>query len=152
MSFAINAVAAADAGDLDDAYRSFIVAAGLDLDEELTGRGDTHAGLHGTALGGAWLAVVLGFAGVALTEEGLRIDPRLPAQWTRLRFNLAVVDTLIFIYINLAVKGTVVNVTIDHGEITLRTSGGQSLDVPLRVAGQKLTLARGQTLRITYGE
>ena len=139
MSFAVNAIAAADAGDLDAAYQGFITAAGVDLDEQLTGRRDTHAGLHGTALGGAWLAVIFGFAGVELSERGLRIEPRLPAKWTRLRFRLAIGETGL-------------RITIDRREISLQIEGKLPLGLPLRVAGELVALAPRQILRIPCGQ
>jgi kojibiose phosphorylase len=138
MSFAVNAIAAADAGDLDEAYRNFRITAGMDLDEKLTGRHDTHAGLHGTAMGGAWLAAVFGFGGVCLSERGLRINPNLPPQWNALRFSLML-------------RGEVVNVAIERSEITLRAGDEGTLELPLTVAGNELVLRSGQTLRVPYG-
>jgi kojibiose phosphorylase len=40
------------------------------------------------ALGGLWQAIVFGFAGLSLTDEGPRLQPRLPAGWRRLRFTI----------------------------------------------------------------
>jgi len=53
MSFVINALNAVDVGEPAAAYKHFIITTGMDLDEALTGRRDTYAGLHGTAAGGA---------------------------------------------------------------------------------------------------
>jgi trehalose/maltose hydrolase-like predicted phosphorylase len=139
MSFAINALAATDAGEIDEAYRNFIISAGMDLDEELTGRRDTHAGLHGTALGGAWLAAISGFGGVSLSEKGLRVDPRLPPQWTGLRFSLVL-------------RGEVVRVSIDRREIVLTAENGRGVELPLTVGGQSRTLRSGETIRQTYAD
>jgi kojibiose phosphorylase len=138
MSFAINAIAAADVGDLDEAYRNFMIAAGTDLDPELTGRNDTHAGLHGTALGGAWQAVVFGFGGVHLSDKGLRINPNLPPQWQRLRFSLVL-------------RGEVVRVEIDRREVVLTAEQERGIEVPLRISGQEHLLRSGATVRSTYG-
>ncbi|MFQ5806989.1 MAG: glycoside hydrolase family 65 protein [Phycisphaerae bacterium] len=137
MSFAINAIAAADVGNLDEAYRNFIIAAGMDLDEELTGRRDTHAGLHGTAMGGAWLAAVFGFGGVSISENGPRINPKLPAKWTSLRFNLLL-------------RGEVVNVNIGRREIVLTAENKRGVELALSVAGRAKTLRSGETVRVSY--
>ncbi|HUU98925.1 MAG TPA: glycosyl hydrolase family 65 protein [Phycisphaerae bacterium] len=137
MSFAVNAIMSADVGEMDEAYRSFMISAGMDLDQSLTGRGDTHAGLHGSALGGAWMAAVFGFGGVHLCEGGLRIDPKLPAQWERLRFNLVL-------------RGEVVKVSIDRNEIKLAAGNERGLELTARVAGQAVTLRSGQTQRVRY--
>jgi trehalose/maltose hydrolase-like predicted phosphorylase len=122
---------------MDDAYRHFIISAGMDLDESLTGRRDTHAGLHGSALGGAWMAAVFGFGGVHLSEGGLRIDPKLPSHWERLRFNLVL-------------RGEVVNVSIEQRDIELAVGKERGLELPVRIAGQPITLCSGQTQRVRY--
>ena len=137
MSFAANSIMAADMGEMDDAYRDFIISAGMDLDESLTGRHDTHAGLHGSALGGAWMAAVFGFGGVHLSEGGLRIDPKLPSQWERLRFNLVL-------------RGEIVKVSIGQRDIELAVGDERGLELPARVAGQAVTLRSGQTQRVRY--
>jgi len=137
MSFAINAIMSADVGEMDEAYREFMISAGMDLDESLTGRGDTYAGLHGSALGGAWMAAVFGFGGVHLSEGGLRINPNLPPQWERLRFNLLL-------------RGEVVKVSIDQSDIELAVGNERALELPARVAGQAVTLRSGQTERVRY--
>ena len=98
--------------------------AGTDLDEQLTGRHDTHAGLHATALGGAWQAAVFGFGGVHLSDDGLRINPNLPTSWQRLRFNLVL-------------RGEVVWVEIDQREIALRAGQERAIEVPIRISGQE---------------
>ena len=137
MSFAANSIMATDMGEMDDAYRQFIIGAGMDLDESLTGRHDTHAGLHGSALGGAWMAAVLGFGGVQLCEGGLQINPNLPPQWEGLHFNLVL-------------HGEVVKVSIDGNEIELAVGKERGLELPARVAGQAVTLRSGQTQRVCY--
>ena len=137
VSFAVNAIMAADVGEMDQAYRSFIVSAGQDLDEALTGRKDTHAGLHGTACGGAWMAAVFGFGGVCLSEKGLRIEPNLPPQWSGLRFNLVL-------------HGVVVNVAIDREQVVLKVGHGRRGGIPITVAGKALTLEGGQTHTFSY--
>jgi len=135
MSFAINAMMAADAGEMDVAYKNFVITAGMDLDENLTGRKDTYAGLHGTAVGGAWMAAVMGFGGVRLAESGLRINPNLPPRWTALRFNLVL-------------RGELVAVTIDREAVTLTAGTEYDIEVPIEVAGKELVLRSSQTHKI----
>jgi trehalose/maltose hydrolase-like predicted phosphorylase len=40
------------------------------------------------ALGGTWLAVVFGFAGLSLQNAGIAFNPQLPASWTALKFGI----------------------------------------------------------------
>ncbi len=145
MSFAIHAIVAADVGELDEAYKNFVITTGIDLDEALTGRKDTYAGLHGTACGGAWLAAVFGAGGVRWCDgEGvpgarpvLRIDPALPPRWTALRFNLVL-------------RGVVVNVAIDREQVVLTAESGRKVEIAACVAGQALTLKSGARQVVQY--
>jgi kojibiose phosphorylase len=137
MSFAVNAIMAADGGEMDRAYRNFLVSAGMDLDEGLTKRKDTHAGLHGTAAGGAWMAAVFGFGGVCLSDQGLRIRPNLPPQWRKLHFNLAY-------------QAQVLSVSIDQRRITVFARDEQAAEVTLTVADRSVTLGGGETCRVPY--
>jgi kojibiose phosphorylase len=136
MSFVLNSIMAADMGEMADAYRDFLISAGQDLDEDLTGRKDTYAGLHGTAAGGAWMAAVFGFGGVHLSEKGLRISPNLPPQWTKMRFGLMV-------------RGQWVSVEIDHEAVAL-TPDDRPAGLTVSVAGQPVSLEAGKTVRVRY--
>lgn len=139
MSFVINSIVSADMGDLDRAYRDFVISAGEDVDEELTGRKDTFAGLHGTAAGGAWMAAVMGFGGLNLSDQGLRINPNLPPQWQGLRYKLVL-------------QGVEVAVEIDAQQVKLTTGTQRKLNLPIRVAGQEITLQSGQTYTVKCGK
>ena len=47
---------------------------------------NTKDGVHTANMGGCYMAIVNGFAGVRITEEGLGIDPFLPEGITRYSF------------------------------------------------------------------
>jgi len=74
---------AARLGYSEMALRYFQQTAAIDL-------ADTHVaidgGVHIAALGGVWLTAVFGFAGVSLRNDGVAIDPQLPADWNSLGF------------------------------------------------------------------
>lgn len=80
---AISAVMACRAGDPDRGYDHFLRAARADL---LDVRGNAADGIHGASAGGLWQAVVFGFAGLVVGEDGWEVRPALPSGWTRLRF------------------------------------------------------------------
>lgn len=132
MSHVIHCLAAKDAGDMDEAYRQFIITAGGDLDESLTGRGDTADGLHGTATGGAWMAAVFGFGGVRLTDAGLTVNPRLPAHWTALRFNIWL-------------RGEKVRFEVTQTSLRITVGNEASLEMPATVCGKEFVLRSGTT-------
>src|SRR5690554_1800965 len=50
--------------------------------------GNTADGVHVAAMGGTWLSLVSGFAGLRDDSGELRFDPRLPADWESLAFQL----------------------------------------------------------------
>lgn len=136
MSFVINSMMAKDIGDLDYAYRQFLISAGEDLDENLTGRGDTADGIHGTASGGAWMAAVLGFGGLWLTERGLQVNPRLPEHWRSLRFNVVL-------------HGEVVSFDIDHGRVRITPGARKNVELPATVCGQSVVIRSGHELEVS---
>ncbi|MBD2497350.1 beta-phosphoglucomutase [Nostoc sp. FACHB-280] len=82
---AIHAIIASDVGESTRAYKRFMQAAMVDLEDS---RGNTNDGIHGASAGGVWQAVVFGFGGIQLTENGPVANPHLPSHWTRLKFKL----------------------------------------------------------------
>mgnify|MGYP000303574292 CR=1 FL=1 len=82
---AIHAIMACRLGKAEEAYKHFMRAALVDLEDV---RGNASEGVHGASTGGVWQSVVFGFAGLRLTESGPIVDPHLPPNWTRLKFKL----------------------------------------------------------------
>ena len=86
LSASMHALMAARLGDLDDAERFFRKAASIDLDFE---HGVTAAGgVHIAALGGMWQALVFGFGGLIVTDQGLKFEPHVPKGWGSVRIPL----------------------------------------------------------------
>lgn len=83
LSPAIHAAVAARVGLLQEALDYFRMAAAIDLGDRM---GNAAQGIHMAAAGGLWQAAVLGFGGVRVEADCLRIDPRLPSTWSRLAF------------------------------------------------------------------
>jgi kojibiose phosphorylase len=88
---AIHAILACDLDKLDEAYTHFMRAALVDLEDV---RGNANEGIHAASAGGVWQAIVFGFAGVKLTENGPVATPKLPPGWTRLKFRFQWRDRL----------------------------------------------------------
>ena len=82
---AIHAILAATLGKTVDAYKNFMQAATVDLEDT---RGNTADGIHAASAGGVWQAVVFGFGGIQLMDSGPVATPHLPSTWTRLKFKL----------------------------------------------------------------
>jgi beta-phosphoglucomutase family hydrolase len=85
LSPCIHALLAARLGDMALAQKYFRQASEIDLSDN---RGDSAGGVHPAAMGGLWQAVVFGFAGLRLTEDGPQLDPKLPPGWRELSFRI----------------------------------------------------------------
>ncbi|MFN0028996.1 MAG: glycosyl hydrolase family 65 protein [Acidimicrobiales bacterium] len=113
LSPAICACLLARAGRPDEALELFDIAARLDLDD-LTGT--TGSGLHLGTFGGLWQAVVFGFGGIRPGGGVLRVEPALPARWTRLQ-------------IRIRFRKTVLRIELAHDRVVIDADGPVSLVV-----------------------
>ena len=82
---AIQAIMATRVGDIEQAYRLFMLAAGTDLEDK---RGNAADGIHAATHGGLWQACIFGFGGLQLTTAEPIAFPHLPLGWNRLKFNI----------------------------------------------------------------
>jgi alpha,alpha-trehalose phosphorylase len=89
LSSCIFSIMAARIGQKQKAYDYFIETARLDLDNT---HGNTKDGLHMANMGGTWLAIVFGFGGVRIKEEGISFEPILPEKWEGYTFTLQYKD------------------------------------------------------------
>jgi trehalose/maltose hydrolase-like predicted phosphorylase len=85
LSPAIHAIVACDLDKPEEAYPYFMRAALVDLEDT---RRNAAEGIHAASAGGVWQALVFGFGGVRITENGPVAHPNLPPNWTRLKFKL----------------------------------------------------------------
>lgn len=85
LSPAIHALVAARLGDMELASRYYRQAATIDLADAM---GNAAGGVHAAALGGLWQAVVFGFGGLQLSEDGPRTRPNLPPGWSGLSMEI----------------------------------------------------------------
>lgn len=90
LSSCIYALVAADIGLSDWAYPYFKRTATIDLTGDSKQYvGDLYiGGTHPAANGGAWMAAVLGFAGLRFDGEAVSIAPSLPEVWSSISFPL----------------------------------------------------------------
>lgn len=85
LSPAIFSTAASELGFYDDAYKFFMLAARLDIDNRYR---DTHHGIHLANMAGSWLALVYGFGGMRTTGGRLKFNPYLPNKWKSYCFRI----------------------------------------------------------------
>ncbi len=107
LSPAVHAALLARASRHQEARDLLRYAAGLDV----TGTSPSTAhGLHVAAMGGVWLAMVEGFAGIRADGDALRITPRLPAEWQDLTVHMLYRGVRVRVHI----RGEDVTVDTDH--------------------------------------
>ncbi len=85
LSANVQAVLAAEVGQLDLAYDYLGEAALMDLDDL---EHNSRDGLHIASLAGAWTALVSGFGGLRFHAHSLYFSPRVPDHLKRLAFHL----------------------------------------------------------------
>lgn len=129
LSLSMHAIAASDLGEGGSAYSLFQKACSIDLGPHMD---TSDAGIHAAAIGGIWSAAVLGFGGVRMADGTLRLNPRLPKAWRRMRFSIFWRGTRLALEINHEkLKATA------HGGIVAFETGGRryetagTIEVPL---------------------
>lgn len=128
LSPSIHAAVAARFGDLELAEKYLRQSAEIDLGNNM---GNAAGGVHAAAIGGLWQAVVLGFAGLETTSDGLRLNPHLLPQWKRLSFPIQW-------------RGHKVTISIDTRSVTVECRDGQDgLAIGL-VGGPECQVRSGQ--------
>jgi trehalose/maltose hydrolase-like predicted phosphorylase len=85
LSPAMHGLVAARLGDTEMALGFLRKTADIDLADTQVA---TDGGIHIAALGGVWMLAVLGFAGLSLRDDGIDVDPHLPAGWHSLAFRI----------------------------------------------------------------
>ena len=137
LSRAMHSLVAARLGYSEMALRYFRQTAAIDL-------ADTHVaidgGVHIAALGGVWLTAVFGFAGLSLRDDGVAIDPQLPAGWDNLAFGLQWRSRRLKIRIDQSKQ--YLEATLEAGEPMVLVVSGTSHELRcnqvLRVAAERL--------------
>lgn len=85
LSPAIYSIIASEIGYKNQAYNYFMQTARLDLDDY---NENAYQGVHTACMGGTWLALVQGFAGMRMFNGKLYFHPDLPNGWNSYQFRL----------------------------------------------------------------
>ncbi|MDQ0414101.1 glycoside hydrolase family 65 protein [Mesobacillus stamsii] len=126
LSSCIFSIMAAKIGDYKKAYEYFIETARLDLDNT---HGNTKDGLHMANMGGTWMSIVYGFAGLRLKENGIVLNPSIPENWSQYGFKVKY-------------KGMRLDILISQAGVKLELVAGEELTLYLN--GEKITLRSGK--------
>jgi len=102
-------IMAARLGMKNKAYGYFNDILRTDLDDT---HGNIKDGLHTANLGGSWLSMVMGFAGMRLNEKGLYFRFMQPKEWKRTAFRIRYLEKLLYI----SFDNEKVEVILEEGE------------------------------------
>lgn len=122
LSPCVHSIIASEIGLKENAYRFFRQTALMDINDF---KNNTGGGVHSACLGGCWMAIVNGFAGMRDYPEGLEFNPVLPEAWTRYSFPM--------VY-----KGSRIRVTVDHDGARVELIDGTPLS--LKLCGKEITV------------
>jgi alpha,alpha-trehalose phosphorylase len=131
LSSAVYSIMASKIGYTEKAYKYFIETARLDLDDT---HGNTKDGVHTANMGGTWMAVVYGFAGLRIKEDHISLNPKLPLSWNGLRFR--------FLY-----RGALIEVDMkkDETEISIKCNS----PITLKINGKLYNITADKKIEVT---
>ncbi|WKA55691.1 glycoside hydrolase family 65 protein [Planococcus shixiaomingii] len=130
LSSCVHSIMASKLGYQEKAYDYFNETARLDLENT---HKNTKDGLHMANMGGTWLGIVYGFAGLRLKESGLSLAPALPVEWNSLEFRLQYQGRLLKVHKNREVTIYTIlegeGLTISHNGQALYLETGKEVEV-----------------------
>ncbi|MEO5907016.1 MAG: family 65 glycosyl hydrolase domain-containing protein, partial [Saprospiraceae bacterium] len=97
LSPCVHAILASHLGKPEKAMEMYLRTARLDIDDY---NNDTEDGLHITSMAGTWMAVVRGFAGLAVKNGHLHLSPVLPLGWKGFKFKMRFRHRILMVYIH----------------------------------------------------
>ena len=116
LSACIHSILASKINNIDKAYDYFIRASRLDLDDY---NKEIKQGLHITSMGGSWMSIVEGFAGLRIKNDKIYFDTKIPKQWESYSFKVNIKNRKIEIKIDQKstsaklISGDKINLTIN---------------------------------------
>lgn len=123
LSRCIFSIVASRIGLYDKAWDYFGESLSSDLKNT---HGNTGDGIHTANMGGSYMMIVNGFAGMEVTEQGLSFEPFVPEVWRGYRFCIRW-------------QGSLLEVHAIHGKCTVRLVGGDP--ITFRLYGKPVTLS-----------
>jgi maltose phosphorylase len=108
---------------MEKAYKYFIQASRLDLDDY---NSEIKQGLHITSMGGSWMSIVEGFAGLNILKNKVSLNTKIPPKWNYYSFKLNV-------------KNRIINVRVDKTSTRINLLKGKNLDIILNNKKIQLT-------------
>lgn len=118
----------------EKAYAYFGDSAKMDL---MNTHNNTKHGIHTANMGGCYMAIVNGFAGLRMSDEGVSLAPSLPENWNGFRFK--------FVY-----RKRLIEVTVDREKVTAELLEG--INLPITIYGNKTELTPNEKVSVKTEE
>lgn len=134
LSACVFSIMAAKLGDMDKALHYFSLSATMDLDDA---HGNSKDGIHTANMGGAYLGITAGFAGLRIKRDGLHLWPRVPETWQGYTFPMRYQNSRI-------------EVAADHTGCRLTLTEGPA--VTLYLYGQKIQIRHAVSVPLRRDE
>jgi alpha,alpha-trehalose phosphorylase len=131
LSVCIQSIVAAEIGYMEQAIKYATYAVLMDLGDVA---GNVKDGCHIAAMGGSWMILVYGFAGLRDDDGRLSFNPRLPRTIQRLRFPLAI-------------RGQRLQVELNEQSATYLLQEGTQLSIVHQ--GEELHLSQGTPMPVS---
>jgi len=130
LSCAVYSIMASKLGYLNKGYEYFIKTARLDLDNT---HGNTKDGVHTANMGGTWMSIVYGFAGLRIKEDYISLNPKLPCNWSELKFS--------FLY-----KGS--HISVDMRGVRTEIDVQVNYPINLKINGKLYSLTSSEKIQV----
>ncbi len=121
LSTCVFSIVASEIGYEQKAYEYFMSTARMDLDDH---KGNTKNGVHTANMGGTWMCIVNGFAGMRTYQDRLSFDPYLPQKWQGYQFHMTFKNRCIKVTVE---KETTTYELVEGNQITLIHCGQERL-------------------------
>lgn len=132
LSSCIFSIVANQIGNVEKAYRYFEESSKIDITNS---HHNTQDGIHAANMGGTYLGLVFGFAGLRIREDCLELTPRLPEKWTNCQFSVNY-------------QGSLLRITIEKDFVHISVVDGAGVIVS--VYGQQTTVSVENDWKIPY--
>ncbi|MBL4939270.1 MAG: glycoside hydrolase family 65 protein [Lutibacter sp.] len=109
LSTCIFSIMANRIGEYDKAYDYFMNTSRLDIDDL---HHNTKNGIHTACMGGSWMSIVFGFAGMRVIDGELNFRPHLPKKWKSLNFKINFKNRIL----NCCFEANNVKIKLEKGE------------------------------------
>ncbi len=136
LSPCIHSILASKIGMKEKAYEMYLRTARLDLDNI---NNDTDDGLHITSMGGTWMSIVEGFAGLRTKNDMLSFNPTIPNNWDFYDF------TILF-------RGAKLKIKIEPKTISITNHSSSALSVLINNNINLLTANSEATISLIENE